>query len=94
MITDKQADAALFAVELEDTIVAIVRGTGSRRREHPISRKDITTRVVKNLMFRKVTDNQINEAIDDMLIVSRIRIVGMSLSSHRRHNGAYGYVLA
>lgn len=91
--TDKQADAALFAVELEDAVVAIVRGTGPRRRHGPIIRAKITARVVKYPMFKDVTGDQVHDAIIEMIGSDRIRCVALSLSSHRRHNGAYGYVV-
>lgn len=89
--TDKQADAALFEVELEDTIVAIVHGLRGVR-VNPVSRKNIKARLITYPMFKDVTVNQITRAIDEMLHANRIRIVAMSPSSHRRWNGAYGYV--
>jgi hypothetical protein len=88
--TDAQADAALFAVELEDAIVGFVRGLRGPR-QNPVTYKQIVAHVRRWPMFENVTDDQINDAEIAGIAMDRIRCVAMTLGSHRRWNGRYGY---
>ncbi len=88
--TDKQAEAALFAVELEDTITKFVRGLRGPRL-NPVTQSTIYKHVTKFPMFAILTSDQIGEAIDCCINDERFRLVALSLSAHRKWNGRYGY---
>lgn len=89
--TDAQADAALLAVELEDAITRFVTGLRGPR-QNPVTYKQILARIHNYPMFANVTDTQIDDAMCCCVLDDRFRVVALSLSSHRRHNGAYGYI--
>ena len=87
MITDKQADAALMAIELEDTIAAFI----ARPRAHPVRQNAISNHVRRFPMFVKTTPAAMENAMECLVAEGLIRIVALSLRSFRQHNGAYGY---
>jgi len=89
--TDRQAERAVFKIELEDSIAKFVRGI-RKERDFPVSKKQITEHIRKFPMFMKVTEDEIENAIDEGMSSNRFHIVGMSLTSYRTHNGSYGYM--
>ena len=91
--TDAQADAALFAVELEDAVAGYITGIRGKR-ANPVTRKQIHIYIKRFPMFASVSDDQLHSILINCIAGGRIYLVALSLSSHRRWNGAYGYLVA
>ena len=87
--TDKQAKAALLAVETEDSVFRFVCGLRGDRKAG-VTTKQIQTYHAKFPDFTNPT--AVEEAIDELNLNGKIRIVARHLKSHRRANGAYVYV--